>query len=239
MFLCTFVRRPFSVWKPIDDDLLPSLVEAKRNTVSLRNYVAQKTGWNMTSLGALADLADNLIEIDMYNASYPEWLLHPELPGYDSNKIISEIMEFAEMPQIACTNYAPCRDLMAGVWLQHILNTTEAAQKRSSPRIVGYASHTEVTLALMKLIGIEKEELTTSAGFVIEYRSKPAPSVRLLGHDPNPIDEHVIYKANLVPELAHKVDSNGFLLLEDFIGYVSAKVCCAGIEQVGLSSLLR
>ncbi|PIO58773.1 hypothetical protein TELCIR_19784, partial [Teladorsagia circumcincta] len=104
-----------AMWKPIDEDLLPNLAEAKRKHAPLLNYVGQKTGWNMTSLGKLADLADNLIEIDMYNASYPDWLLRPDLPGYDRDKIIDEIMGFAEMPQIACTNYAPCRDLMAGV----------------------------------------------------------------------------------------------------------------------------
>ncbi|PIO74510.1 hypothetical protein TELCIR_03481 [Teladorsagia circumcincta] len=158
------------VWKPIDEDLLPSLAEAKRKHAPLLNYVGQKTGWNMTSLGKLADLADNLIEIDMYNASYPDWLLRPDLPGYDRDKIIDEIMGFAEMPQIACTNYAPCRDLMAGVWLEHLLSSIEEARNGSTQRIVGYASHTEVTLALMKLIGIERNELTTSAGFVIEYR---------------------------------------------------------------------
>ncbi|KAK6015095.1 hypothetical protein OSTOST_19486 [Ostertagia ostertagi] len=58
------------------------------------DYVGQRTGWNMTSLGKLADLADNLIEIDMYNASYPDWLLRPELPGYDKDKIINEIIGF-------------------------------------------------------------------------------------------------------------------------------------------------
>ena len=83
--------------------------------------------------------------------------------------------------------------------------------------------HTEITLSAMKQMGIIKDELTTSAGFVIEFRSvlkpvqyflmdyiprvdywnslyitfsrqKPSPSVRLLNHDPHPLDKHVIYK---------------------------------------------
>lgn len=83
--------------------------------------------------------------------------------------------------------------------------------------------HTEITLSAMKQMGIIKDELTTSAGFVIEFRSvlkpvqhflmdyiprvdywnslyitfsrqKPSPSVRLLNHDPHPLDKHVIYQ---------------------------------------------
>ncbi|KAK5972862.1 Histidine acid phosphatase [Trichostrongylus colubriformis] len=190
------------VWKPINEDSLPTLAEAKKKSTILLHYIEKKSGWSIKSLGKLACLADNLIEIvayieDMYNASYPTWLLHPELRGYDKEKIVAEIMSFAEMPQIVCANYAPClmSYLMAGVWLRHILSIIGDPAKESSPRIVGYALHTEVTLALMKLIGIEKDELTTSAGFIIEYRSKPAPSTRLLNHGPNPIDDHVIYKA--------------------------------------------
>ncbi|KAK6059724.1 hypothetical protein COOONC_02625 [Cooperia oncophora] len=88
--------------------------------------------------------------------------------------------------------------------------------------------HTEVTLALMKLIGIEKEELTTSA-------------VRSLHHlydywvmTPIPLTNMLSTRRNLVPELAHKVDSNGFLLLEDFIGYVQrtlAKMSKPGLTE--------
>ena len=58
----------------------------------------------------------------------------------------------------------------------------------------GNFQHTEITLSVMKLMGIEKDELTTTAGFLLEFRLQPAPSVRLLNHDPNPIDRHVIYQ---------------------------------------------
>lgn len=72
------------------------------------------------------------------------------------------------------------------------------------------------------------------------------PSVRLLNHDPDPVDKHVIYKvsvplddginvmlpllnciccqATLVQELADKMDVDGFISLDDFISHVSPKV---------------
>ncbi|VDM77139.1 unnamed protein product [Strongylus vulgaris] len=75
----------------------------------------------------------------------------------------------------------------------------------------------------MKNLGMVKDELTTSAGFVLEYRIKPVPSVRLLDHDPDPIDDHVIYKAKLIPELAEKADLDGFISMEDFKAYVAPK----------------
>ena len=126
---------------------------------------------------------------------------------------------------------------MGGYWLQNLLDSIEVAQEGKGPFIIGYASvrnsmslshlifqHTEVTLSVMRLMGIDKNELTTSAGFVLEFRTDPRPSVRLLNHDPNPIDRHVIYQAKYVEALAEKQDSDGFIPLEDFVSYASAKV---------------
>ncbi|CAJ0601964.1 unnamed protein product [Cylicocyclus nassatus] len=211
------------VWKPIDDDTLPSLVEAKKNSSALLNYIGEQTHWNMSSLARAADFADNLIEIDLYNASYPEWVTNPTLKGYDAEGLVSEALQFAEIHQIACANYEPCRDLMSGVWLKNILSAIADAKNGTGPHIVGYASHNEITLSVMKNLGVIKDELTTSAGFVLEFRMKPLPSIRILDHDPDPIDKHVIYKAKLIPELADKVDVDGFLSLEDFTAQITPK----------------
>ncbi|PIO54374.1 hypothetical protein TELCIR_24264 [Teladorsagia circumcincta] len=59
---------------------------------------------------------------------------------------------------------------MGGVWLKQMLDSISTAIKGESPSVIGYASHTEITLAVMKLMGVEKGELTTSAGFVIELK---------------------------------------------------------------------
>lgn len=71
----------------------------------------------------------------------------------------------------------------------------------------------------MKLMGYVKDELTTSAGFVVEFKRLPKPAVRLLNHDPNPIDDHVIYPAELTPKLKKLADKDGFIPLEQFFAY--------------------
>lgn len=99
----------------------------------------------------------------MFNATYPEWILNPTLDGYDKDRLVREIMSFgepsqylnwvvssnwirfsAEIHQIACTNYPPCRDLMAGVWLKHILSTIAETEENKALRVVGYASVTKL-----------------------------------------------------------------------------------------------
>ncbi|WKY07539.1 hypothetical protein Q1695_007197 [Nippostrongylus brasiliensis] len=125
-------------------------------------------------------------------------------------------MAFGEKHQIRCTEYGPCRNLMGGVWLKNILDAINKASKGEGPSVIGYASHTEVTLAVMKLLGVEKDELNTSAGFVIEFRTTPEPSIRVLNHDPDPIDRHVIYRATYTPELAKLADKTGWVPFRKF-----------------------
>ncbi|CAD6199469.1 unnamed protein product [Caenorhabditis auriculariae] len=207
------------VWKPIDNDQLPHLKQLLTEKRQLLNYFQANTGWNMSNLGNAADLADNLIEINLYNATLPAWITKPTI-NYTPQQIESEIMSFAEVHQIACADYAPCRNLMAGYWLTDILSKLHKASNNSDQKVAGYASHTEITLSVMKLLGITKDELTTSAGFVVELRKLPYPSIRLLNHDPNPIDSHVIYPATLVDALEARKDSNGFINLTVFENYV-------------------
>ncbi|VDM67792.1 unnamed protein product [Strongylus vulgaris] len=160
MYAVKECRNNDKVWKPIDDDTLPALAEKKKNNTALLNYIGQETHWNMSSLARAADFADNLIEIvkflrsetefhleniervfqDLYNASYPKWVSHPTLEGYDEERLVKEALEFAEIHQIACADYEPCRDLMSGVWLKNILNTIADARNGTGPHIVGFAS---------------------------------------------------------------------------------------------------
>ena len=42
----------------------------------------------------MADLADNLIEIDLYQARYPAWIERPALPGYNTARMKKEILSF-------------------------------------------------------------------------------------------------------------------------------------------------
>ncbi|CAI2352017.1 unnamed protein product [Caenorhabditis sp. 36 PRJEB53466] len=191
------------VWGPISKDTLPSLKKLKTDNAAELKYFADNTKWDLENLGKAADLADNLIEIDLVQYRKAE----------------GQILEFAEVHQNACADYAPCGNLMAGYWLQDIINKLVKASDGKGPKLIGYASHTEVTLSVMRVMGYDKDELTTSAGFVVEFKRLPKPAVRLLNHDPNPIDEHVIYPAELVPKLKKLADKDGFIPLDAFLAF--------------------
>ncbi|CAI2352641.1 unnamed protein product [Caenorhabditis sp. 36 PRJEB53466] len=207
------------VWGPISKDTLPALKNRKSKDAAVLKYLAENTKWDMANLGKAADLADNLIEIDLYKAQYPEWIKSPKIAGYTAEKLKAKILEYAEIHQNACADYAPCGNLMAGYWLQDVINKLVKANDGKGQKLIGFASHTEVTLSLMRLMGYVKDELTTSAGFVVEFKRLPKPAVRLLNHDPNPIDEHVIYPAKLAPKLQAVVDKDGFIPLAQFFAF--------------------
>jgi len=222
-------------WAPIDTDTMPSLAKVKQDKKELLDYMHQNTGWDMSNLGKAADVADNLIEIQLYNATLPTWISNPTLKGYTGKTMQKAILDFAEIHQNACAELPQCGNLMAAYWLWNVLDTLKKTSTgESKTKLIGYASHTEVTLSLMKLLGIDKDELTTSAGFVIEYKPTPVPSVRLLNHDPNPIDNHVIYSAKYVPALQSKADSNGFIKLSDFTAFASPKAVKDWENQCGI-----
>ncbi|CAD6195003.1 unnamed protein product [Caenorhabditis auriculariae] len=202
------VPKSDEVWKPIIEDSLANLQKKKKDHQDLLEYIGKHTGWNMTSLGRAADLADNLIEIDLFGSTYPDWIKHPRLVGYDFEKMRAEIMSFAEIHQIACADYEPCGGLMAGRWLQDILDKLQKASEGRGPSLVGYAS---VFLYKNKFYFQKKNKKT------------PAPAIRLLNHDPNPIDKHVIYQAKLSNKFDTKIQSDGFILLEDFVKIVGSK----------------
>ncbi|CAJ0953757.1 unnamed protein product, partial [Mesorhabditis belari] len=202
-------------WAPISNDSLPSLAKMESENIELLKYMAENTGWQ-PKVSLAADLADNIIMIEHTRAKYPQWMNKPTLAGYDKKKLIAAYSEFAEAHYKACAEHMPCRQMMGGYWLKHTIDSMKTAATGKGPKVIGYASHTEVTLAVMKLMGYTRKELTTSAGFVLEFKNTPQAMVRLLEHDPNPVDKHVIYQGTLIPELSSLQDSNGFIPLADF-----------------------
>ena len=128
------------VWDPVSDDKLPKLASKWKESQGLIKYLAEQTGWDFKHLGVVADVADNLIEIDLYKAKYPAWITKPKLKGYTGDKLKKAILEFAEIHQNACAEYDPCGKLMSGVWLAHILKSIDDAQKGKGPVVIGYAS---------------------------------------------------------------------------------------------------
>uniref|UniRef100_A0A1I7Y3B6 Peptidase S1 domain-containing protein n=1 Tax=Steinernema glaseri TaxID=37863 RepID=A0A1I7Y3B6_9BILA len=128
-------------WAPISDDNLPDLRQLIDDKKPILDYIANHTGWN-ASISNAADLADNILEIDLYNASYPEWLEHPTLPGYTKETLKKEILSFGESHQIKCAEYEPCRDMMAGYWLRNIIDYLEkfVDNRNRTYKLIGYAS---------------------------------------------------------------------------------------------------
>ncbi|CAJ0565808.1 unnamed protein product, partial [Mesorhabditis spiculigera] len=225
-------------WAPISDDTWGPLAEKKQKGKVLLDYMAKNTGWD-AAVSKAADLADNIIEIKLYNATLPDWLEHPTLPGYDKDSLVKAYMEFAEAHQNACAENEDCRRMMGGYWLKNVLDAMKKAKDGKGPKIIGYASHTEVTLALMKLMGYKRNEITTTAGFAIEFRNKPNPGVRLLDHDPNPVETHVIYKAALIPELEKLMDNEAFIDLDKFEAAIQSGVISKWEEACGRHSCAK
>ncbi|GMS83044.1 hypothetical protein PENTCL1PPCAC_5219 [Pristionchus entomophagus] len=222
-------------WDPISKDTLPDLKELIAKNQALLNYMKEKDGRD-ASISNAADIADNIINMDFFNASYPDWLKNPTLAGHTAASIRAAFLAFAENHMNRCASYKPCRDMMGGLWANHIISSLEAAASGSSKtKLIGYASHTEVTLSTMIVLGIDKSELTTSAGFVVELRNNTTPAqVRLLQHDPAPVDKHVIYSAHLVSDLASKTDANGWMPLPALKEYVIRSAFSDWEAQCGL-----
>ncbi|GMR33671.1 hypothetical protein PMAYCL1PPCAC_03866 [Pristionchus mayeri] len=225
-----------SAWEPISKDTLPELKKLVKKSKPLLNYMKEKDGRDATISNA-ADIADNIINMDFYNATYPDWLANPTLKGYNAEKIKKAYLSFAENHMNKCAAHKPCRNMMGGLWANHIISSLEAAASGSAKtKLIGYASHTEVTLSVMLLLGIDKAELTTSAGFVIELRNGTSPAqVRVLQHDPNPIDAHVIYPAHLVSELKAKTDKDGWMPLPALKDYVKQASFSDWESQCGIN----
>ncbi|CAD6199468.1 unnamed protein product [Caenorhabditis auriculariae] len=219
MYSVSECKKNAVVWKSIDNEEQPQLKQLLTEKAPLLAYFEKNTGWNMSNLLNAQTLADNVLEMCLHNAPLPDWITAPTA-NLTSQELLAEIMSFSEAHEVACANYPPCRDLMAGYWLSDILSKLNTANKQSEVKLVGYSSHSQATLSIMKLLGMNKNEVRTSAGFVIEFRKVPYPSVRLLNHDPNPIDTHVIYPATLVDSLKAYQDADGFINLATFSNYI-------------------
>lgn len=188
MYAVDECKEQADAWKPISDDNLPNLVDWIERDRDLLQYIKEQTKWN-SSLSDAADVADNLMNLKMMGLQMPDWVANPpaQFAGRDLYK---DILKFAEAHQIACAEYRPCGYMMGGLWLNDIVNNLKKKKegKADKLKLVIYASHTEITLSVMKLMHMEVKECPTSAGFILEYRDQPEPSVRLIFHEPDPED---------------------------------------------------
>lgn len=224
-------------WQPIDDDNLRMLSAWMEDEEDVIDYVSEHTGWN-GSLSNMANVADNLMNIKMLDLEMPDWVANPTLDDYDEDKLYEKILEFAEAHQIACANYDECRDIMGGYWLNHIVETLKSKRdgESSDKKIVAYASHTEITLSVMKLMNFDQNEVPTSAGFILEYKNASYPAVRLIFHEPveNNPDEHTLEVAELTKNCEVDGETVEWCPLETFLERMSEQLTADWEDACGV-----
>ncbi|CAJ0568983.1 unnamed protein product, partial [Mesorhabditis spiculigera] len=180
---------------PIRDETLPAMAAQFQKDQALAQYVHQNTGWNC-SLHSLTVLADNLKLINLSRSSYPDWINNCSLAGYTEDTLIAKILTYSDYQAKTCADYDPCRRLLAGVWLEHIVGLLDSVADSSAPKIVLYAAETAPVMSVMRLMGIQQASLEAASGFMLELRAQPA-SVRILTHEPLLIDGHVFKQVGL------------------------------------------
>ncbi|OZC10157.1 histidine acid phosphatase [Onchocerca flexuosa] len=227
---CSATQR---AWEPIIHDNLPELMDLTTTNAQLFDYIAKHTGWNR-SIESASNLADNILEMNLYNASLPDWIERPTSEEFNKRSLKETIMMFLEKHSLTCVNYEPCRDITGGIWLNHILTILHnTAYGEQTQKLIGYVSHLELVLSVMKLLRINQTYLDTTAGFLMEYRNKPNKSIRLLYHEASAIDKHIIRQAEYLEELEELSDPNHWIPFESFYQLIKDKAIANWEEICG------
>jgi prostatic aicd phosphatase len=175
-------------YQPISDDTSRAAYEWLTKDKELVRYIARNSGLN-ASLSDIADVADNIMNMKMFNVPLPRWVTNPTHPGYPPKDMAKAIISFAEAHQILCANDTECARMMAGLWLDNIIQTLKQLRDGSlKGRMANfYAAHTETVLSLIRLMKTDGvHDTPTSAGLILEYTDVPTPSVRFIFHEPDP-----------------------------------------------------
>jgi len=213
-----------TAWKPIDDETLDTIVQEKQKFNPILQYISANTGWP-PKFSSAADLADNLNQFEIHNLSLPDWIEVDNFTTSTNTTLIDEIMSLQEYPQIQCANYNPCRNLMAGVWLQTL---SERLHKLSNgtddgevaQKLIGFISHTEIVLSAMLAMGLMANRVETTGGFILEVRDTPVWEARFLEHEPLAADEHLIFRAKYGPELRKIASKDDWIPLDDLVDFI-------------------
>jgi prostatic aicd phosphatase len=171
------------VWKPVDNAQTEPGKSILAKHTDLVNFVANATGWAPT-LSKMADVADNLEQMHSRKLKFPDWV---ENNPFKKN-IFSDILEFAEGPQIGCADDAACRKMMAGDWLDKVVKEMEG--KKSNPKYTKkmfvYGTHNEIASSFMQLLGVKQEGLPYNGAFFLEYAdATDPPQIRMYYSAPN------------------------------------------------------
>ncbi|OQV19486.1 putative Testicular acid phosphatase-like protein [Hypsibius exemplaris] len=183
-----------AAYQPISDDNAPAAREWLNRDPDLVKYIAANTGFN-ASLSDLGDAADNIGQMIKFNVPLPAWVTNPTLPGYPPKDMATAIQSYAEAHQILQANQPDTARLMAGLWLDQIVTTLQQKRDGKIPDQVAnfYAAHTETVLSLLRLLKVTDiaNETPTSAGLVLEFTDVPAPAVRVIFHEPDPVNPDI------------------------------------------------
>uniref|UniRef100_A0A0N5A761 Lysosomal acid phosphatase n=1 Tax=Parastrongyloides trichosuri TaxID=131310 RepID=A0A0N5A761_PARTI len=233
------VLRPYSkkcdpitrAWSPIDKEETQKIKEQLANNQDIIDYISKvATEFNFDksqSYKDMGDVADNLRNYLLFRKQPPDFITQVNMSHYNETSLTQKIMTFMEGPQIACASDKECGYLMGGNWLNEIKKELLKKANESNNyeiKMIGYSSHTEIVLSLMKLMGIDQDELGTGCGFIIELRDKPVWSVKLLKHNTNyegpRLHGHSITLANYTEGLKNISMGNGWIPLSNFTDYI-------------------
>ncbi|CEF59706.1 Histidine phosphatase superfamily,clade-2-containing protein [Strongyloides ratti] len=223
-----------NAWATINNEELSEIKNIVSSNQDIINFYINEGGkFNFNknrSFNDLANVADNLHNYKIYRKPFPEFITKANFSNYNSSTLIDKTMTFIEGPQIACANDKKCGYLMGGNLLSHIKNELikKANETHNYPvKMIGYASHTEIVLSVMKLMGIDQNEVRTGCGFIIQLREKPFWSLKILTHNTiyqnNRLTGHSITIANYSQSLKNISMGNGWIGLQNFTKLIQNK----------------
>uniref|UniRef100_A0A0K0EGN4 2,3-bisphosphoglycerate 3-phosphatase n=1 Tax=Strongyloides stercoralis TaxID=6248 RepID=A0A0K0EGN4_STRER len=221
-------------WNPIISEKLSEIEDIVSSNQDIINFFI-RNGENFNfdknrSFNDLANVADNLHNYKIYRKPFPDFITKANFSNYNSSTLIDKVMTFIEGSQIVCANDEKCGYLMGGRLLSHIKNELikKANETHNYPvKMIGYASHTEIVLSVMKLMGIDQNEIRTGCGFIIQLREKPFWSIKILKHNTiyqnNRLTGHSITIANYSKYLKNMSIGDGWIGLQNFTKFIQNK----------------
>jgi len=210
-----------TAYQGISDDNAEACSSWLNKDKDLVQYISKNSGLN-ASLSDLADVADNIGNMKMFNAQLPDWVTNPSLPGYPPKSMFDSVLSFAEAHQVICANDSECARMMAGLWLDQVITTLQQKRDGKLKDRTGhfYAAHTETVLSLIRLLKAKDvKENPTSAGFILEYTDVPVPAVRFIFHEPDPTKPDA--RLAEIKELPY-CSGKGWCPLDTFVSNVKA-----------------
>jgi len=167
-------------WNTVDNGDTPDgkkILEDKKDLIS---YLSNVTGWAPT-LSKMADISDNLHALKLRNLTMPDWVSNNPF----KKDLYDDVLEFAEIPQKLCAKYKPCRWLMAGYWLNDIVNNMQKLQNNTQKlKMFIYGTHNEIVTSLFWTMGVDLNGVEYNGAVIIEVKTKPSAQVRIIYSKP-------------------------------------------------------